>query len=226
MKDYYKIDQSPYYGPNITKINFEPRRLNSPPGGIIFQDPMGRYGNFDIYEKDQKPYYGNIIDSRKINKSPYKLIEVPIIIGDLEELNSDKKNKINQSTVNRIKKINLYRNDPQPYYDATILEKDIEIYKKEQMDKERRKDMKYNRTNIVVEKFKDKIKIQNYGNADKEENNKIITGQYHSSTDQFQFPNMNYTIFYNKTLDKNTSEVFANIKNHYLVEVEEVKNKT
>lgn len=54
----------------------------------------------------------------------------------------------------------------------------------------------FNRTDIIIKTFKDEIKIQNYANADKEENNKIIQKFYHTSTDSVNnFPKNNSTIF-------------------------------
>ncbi len=52
---------------------------------MVFSDPMGRYGNFDIYENDQGPYYGSIKDFRKISNINHKnYLEIPIEIKDLD----------------------------------------------------------------------------------------------------------------------------------------------
>lgn len=157
---------------------------------------MGRYGNFDIYHNDTKPYYGNIIGFRKISNRPNKILKVPIIIKDLgdlyltpndiDRLENRLKNLNQEDLIDSLQIDGRYMKDPKPYYDPSHQQRENEKkFLLEKLD-EFRQNLKFNNTEIIIQEIKIKSQIQNYGNADKEENNKIISGQSHSSTEKYQ----------------------------------------
>lgn len=222
----YHLDPYPYYG-NISNNFFHPKKLfiKGPPTGIVFKDPMGRYGNFDIYEKDQAPYYGTIYEYRKISNIPYnKFLKVPIEIKDLDEFYNEKliKNQLkDKENNNNIIKEEYYHNDPKPYYDASFLDREIKKNLLNKIKQDKISDLKFGTQKILLEKLKEKIKIQNYKNADKEENNKV-NRVYYTETDRYKFKRNNITYTNSTSSNHGLILTTADEVKHNTVEVDVV----
>jgi len=221
------LDPYPYYGNTTNYISHPKRYTEAPPEGIVFKDPMGRYGNFDIYDKDQAPYYGMIYEYRKISNIPSKkFLRVPIVIKDLDDFyneNKIKKNLRNQKdTINVNKRDSLYIKDPKPYYDATILDKEINRNRLAIMKQENKNDLEFGTQKILLEKLKEKIRIQNYKNADKEENNQV-NRVYYTDTSWYRHKENNNITYTNSTSavnSRNSSFEYAYAVKHNIVDVD------
>jgi len=226
---YYILDKNPYYGnTNDTSISYSNPLRRPPPTGIVFADPMGRYGNFDIYEKDQGPYYGNIDNYRRISNINFKnYINVPIEIKDLDYLYNE--NKIKEKIESDEKKLmknknNIYyQKDLKPYYDSSFMEREKNKKLLEEINIERIYDLKFKAKNIFIGEIKEDRRIQNYRNADKEENNNIIRKYYYNDVSNYKHNN-NHVLNFNNTLNNSTKpskySVFADEIKHNVIETD------
>jgi len=152
-------------------------------------DANGRYQNKVIYQKDQKPYYGNDRDFKLISNAPTDKISVPIEIKDIIYTFPNEKNistleqkliKINaKESLNSISMSGKYMKDPNAYYDPTLYNKAAETANIVETINIMKKELTYDGPIFTEENFPVKTKVQNIANASKEATNKFIADSYH-----------------------------------------------
>lgn len=233
---YNNFENNTYYGSsNYTPLLFSTWELkNGPPDGLVFADPMGRYGNFDIYEKDQAPYYGSIYNFRKISNIPEnKFLKLPIIIKNLDDLYNEEKIKkkiemeIDDNLDTQLHRKDIYIKDPKPYYDSSIMEKEMNKKILNEIQKNKLVDREFKKTNLLIEKIIKKERIQNFKNSDKEETNKIIRSFDYKDTSWYREREKLKITYKNFTISNSTGKYpiyeDAEEKKHNIIEIDEIK---
>jgi hypothetical protein len=154
----------------------------------------------DIYQNDQKPYYGPGEAYNKIDTTKSPGIHIKVTMGDLTDKMATDEN-INElqkqlDNLNRYiagpKKMlsneqfaHVYQKDPNAYYDPTgvdlnarkaYLEKTLADLRKQKADNDR---LQKELTGVSVNQEKGKITIQNKVNADKEKENSVISNNFY-----------------------------------------------
>lgn len=149
-----------------------------------------RYGNSNVYQYDQKPYYGPSEPYRVIVNAPKDQVAVPIEFGDLTKTHADEKNlsrlQRELSTIDAPEKYSslvnsgVYSADSKAYYDPTLPEKEAKKAELKTSIENMKEDLLHpNIPNFQFEKVKASPKIQNYVNSNKEETNEFIANSYY-----------------------------------------------
>ena len=182
-----------------------------------------RYKGKDIYQMDQRPYYGVDDEYKKLSNRPKGMIPVSIDLKDLKNTFPDKKNiQILEDELKNIKEkeslnsITLsgkYFNDPAPYYDPTASEKAEKIEEISNTIEDMKNELNKNENPEIFteENFKVTTKIQNYSNSNRESTNEFIKNSYYEENSSKK-TDPKTTVF-------NIGEK-ADVRKHNLVEVD------
>lgn len=151
-------------------------------------DANSRYQNKVIYQKDQKPYYGNDRDFKVLSNAPTDKVAVPIEMKDITYTFPDVKNirtleqKLNQinakESINSVSLSGKYMKDSTAYYDPTLNDKAAKTATIVETINNMKKDLTYDGPVFTEENFPVKTKIQNIANASKEATNNLISDSY------------------------------------------------
>jgi hypothetical protein len=187
----YSKDQKAYYGDVSKNTNMDSTKYNIFPKTYL--DPKNRYGNNQIYQNDQQPYYGSGHNFKVISNVPKDKIIVPIELKELTYTFADDKNiksledtihKINgRESLDSISLSGKYMRDPVAYYDPSLQEKKMKSAKIletiNKLKEDLNNDIKLNGQVFTEENFSIKTKIQNLANANKEKTNELIADSYY-----------------------------------------------